>query len=64
MIIPVTVVDINDNSPQFLFAENASFYEAVISENAPFTRLVELLAVDRDSGQNAEFDFFPSGSEC
>lgn len=64
MVIPVTVVDINDNAPQFIFAENASFYEAVISENAPFTRLVELLAVDRDSGDNAEIDFFPSEGKC
>ncbi len=57
------VMDVNDNDPQFIFAENASMYEVEIFENAPFTRLVEFLASDRDSGGNAMTTFTPSGGE-
>ena len=62
-MVPVLVVDINDNDPEFLFPPNASFYEAVIAENAPFTRLVELQASDRDSGINAQLQFLAAGGK-
>ena len=48
-IVPVTVIDLNDNAPQF----TQTLYNASVLENSsPGTSLIQVTATDRDSGDN------------
>lgn len=53
-ILPITLVDVNDNAPQF---EQAS-YEVLVAENNPVgSVLVTVSAVDPDSEQNSRLSY-------
>ncbi|KAL2094528.1 hypothetical protein ACEWY4_009247 [Coilia grayii] len=53
--IVITVLDINDNSPQF----EKSFYEGSIDENTtPGTEVIRVKAIDLDEGLNGEVEYF------
>ena len=52
--VTVLVVDDNDNSPQFQYAQ----YTAHIQENQPAgTELLHVYATDRDDGRNADIRY-------
>ncbi len=53
----MSVDDVNDNTPVFIFPGNATQYEVVLDENSPFTRPVTLIATDADSSINALINF-------
>lgn len=57
ILVPVAVLDINDNDPVFIFSTNASRYEARLRENSPFSRPIQFFASDADSGTNAQIVF-------
>ncbi|KAM3867165.1 protocadherin gamma-C5-like [Diretmus argenteus] len=53
--ITVTVLDINDNAPQF----ERQVYEVNVSENSmPGTEILHVKATDADEGQNGEIEYF------
>ncbi|XP_041273470.1 protocadherin-16-like [Onychostruthus taczanowskii] len=53
-ILPITLIDVNDNAPQF---EQAS-YEVLVAENNPVgSVLVTVSAVDPDSEQNSRLSY-------
>uniref|UniRef100_A0A667Y8M0 Protocadherin-16 n=1 Tax=Myripristis murdjan TaxID=586833 RepID=A0A667Y8M0_9TELE len=55
--VEVTILDINDNSPQF----QSSSYTADVSENVPIGSLVlEVKAIDLDEGPNSQVLYFLS----
>ena len=59
--IVVEVTDVNDNDPQF--AENG--YEVDVTENAPPTPLLQILANDDDNGLNGVISFsILAGGDC
>ncbi len=61
--MPVTVMDINDNTPAFIFPGNDTFYEATLSEDVGFTRVINFMASDQDTGINAQLVFERSSSK-
>lgn len=57
------VRDVNDNAPRFIFTGNESLYTAEITENIPFSVILDFVATDQDSDVNAQITFSPSSSE-
>ncbi|XP_025106932.1 cadherin EGF LAG seven-pass G-type receptor 2-like isoform X2 [Pomacea canaliculata] len=52
--ILVQVLDVNDNAPKFI----ATQYEGLVKENCPVdTSIIQVQAVDSDSGQNKELTY-------
>ncbi len=52
--IDIAVVDINDNSPQFL---NASYEANVPEDTRPDTTIIKVTALDPDTGSNGEIEY-------
>ena len=52
--IDISVVDINDNSPQFL---NASYEARVPEDTPPNTTIIKVTARDPDTGTNGEIEY-------
>ena len=59
----VMVLDINDNTPSFIFPVNASRYTATLTENSPFSRPLQFFATDEDSTSNAQVSFVFSAGQ-
>ena len=59
-VVEVTVLDENDNPPQFISTEHSG---AVDENEPPLVPVVYLMATDADSGSNAQLDYEIIGDE-
>ncbi|KAK2083555.1 Protocadherin-11 X-linked [Saguinus oedipus] len=55
--VTINVVDVNDNKPVFIVPPSNYSYELVLPSTNPDTEVFKVLAVDNDTGMNAELRY-------
>ncbi|XP_077919989.1 protocadherin-11 X-linked [Halichoerus grypus] len=55
--VTINVVDVNDNKPVFIVPSSNNSYELVLPSTNPGTVVFTVLAVDNDTGMNAELHY-------
>ncbi|XP_077999586.1 cadherin-23-like [Glandiceps talaboti] len=56
--VTISILDINDNSPEFIYDPDLSMYQFSVSEEAdPGVNIGVVTATDMDSGLNSEIDY-------